>query len=112
MVQKHTPVQVANATFSKVTVYSLIIILLICVDLSATIRKEIPEREIKMTDEQKAAYVYAQSVAAQAEIEAMKALNGERARRGLSQVYDEQSFLDVIEKYGLNHNSVVRFFYE
>jgi hypothetical protein len=65
-----------------------------------------------MTDEQKAAYIHAQAVAAQAEIEAMKALNDERARKGLSQAYDEQSFFDTIERYGLDHNSIVRFFYE
>ena len=42
-----------------------------------------------MTDEQKAAYVYASTVAAYAEIEGMKALNDERASKGLAQANGE-----------------------
>jgi len=63
-----------------------------------------------MTDEQKAAYVMAQSVAAMAEIEAMKAFNYERAAHGYSPGYGEEAFLDVIEKYGLHHNVLLEFF--
>lgn len=60
-----------------------------------------------MTPEQGAAYVFAQSVAALAEIEAMKAANAHREMQGYSQAYDEGSFFAVIEKYGLHHNAIL-----
>jgi len=63
-----------------------------------------------MTAEQKAAYIFAQSVAALAEIEGMKAENMKRETQKLSMAYDEDSFLAVIARYGINHNSVVGFF--
>lgn len=63
-----------------------------------------------MTPEQAASYVYAQSVAAMAEIEGMKAMNEERRMQGYSIAYDEQSFLDVIQSYGLHHNAIVTTF--
>lgn len=63
-----------------------------------------------MTDEQKAAYVHAQSVAALAEIESMKALNTERESHGYALAYDEGAFFEVIDRYGLHHNALMDFF--
>ena len=63
-----------------------------------------------MTPEQSAAYVYAQSVCALAEIEAMKALNMQRAACGHSMAYVEEAFLAVIDKYGISHNAVLTTF--
>ncbi len=45
-----------------------------------------------MTPEQKAAYVFAQSVAAMAEIEAMKAANQMREMNGHTIAYGEEAF--------------------
>ena len=63
-----------------------------------------------MIPEQKAAYVMAQSVAAMATIEGMKAANREREARCGDLAYDEAAFDDVISHYGLSHNSVVGLF--
>jgi len=65
-----------------------------------------------MTPEQAAAYIYAQSVAATAEIEGMKALNAYRESRDLAQAYDETEFLNIIEEYRLDHNNIVALFDE
>lgn len=64
-----------------------------------------------MTDEQKAAYVIAQSVAAFAEIQGMIAVNKERESRGHSLAYSDLAFESVIEKYGLHNNSLITFFH-
>jgi len=63
-----------------------------------------------MTDEQKAAYVYAQAVCAIAEIEGMKALNMQRNVLGHSMAYDDEAFFGVIDKYGISHNAVLTTF--
>lgn len=63
-----------------------------------------------MTPEQQAAYVFAQSAAAIAEIEAMKAANEARAASGDSPAYGEDAFRDLIDKYGLHHNAVIGLF--
>lgn len=63
-----------------------------------------------MTPEQKAAYVFAQTVSAMAEIEAMKALNTERERNGHALAYSEEAFLQVIDRYGISHNQVIALF--
>ena len=65
-----------------------------------------------MTPEQKAAYVHAQSVAAQAQIEAMKARNHECGTRYESNSYTMDDFMEVITSYGLNHNALIEFFKE
>ena len=65
-----------------------------------------------MAPEQKAAYVFAQSVAAMAEIEGMKALNTERERNGYALAYSEEAFLAVPTKYGLHHNELIQLFNE
>lgn len=65
-----------------------------------------------MTNEQKAAYVFAQSVAATAAIEGMKAENAIRESEGKSLAYDGPAFLAVIEEYGIHHNGVLTIFHE
>ena len=65
-----------------------------------------------MTPEQKAAYIHAQSVAAQAQIEAMKALNYDWESLDKGQAYDMDDFMEVITSYGLNHNALIEFFKE
>ena len=64
-----------------------------------------------MTDEQKAAYVHAQSVAAMAEIEGMKAQNEQRKIDGyLTMAYSEEQFMDIIDDYGLREDQLTAFF--
>ena len=63
-----------------------------------------------MTEEQKAAYIYSQSVAAMCEVEAMKAENHQRCCEGQSQAYDSQAFLLIIYRYGLDCNTVLGWF--
>lgn len=63
-----------------------------------------------MTPEQQAAYIFAQSVAALAEIEGMKAENMIRESLGHSMAYDHVAFMEVIDRYGLHHNSVLTSF--
>ena len=59
-----------------------------------------------MTPEQAAAYVYAQAVAAQAEIFAMRSHDEWELARGGNGIYTEASYQQVIEKYGLHHNAL------
>lgn len=59
-----------------------------------------------MTKVEAAAFVISQSVAAQAEIEAMKAANQHREMQGYTQAYGEEAFLAIPDKYGLSHNAV------
>jgi hypothetical protein len=63
-----------------------------------------------MTPEQAAAYVHAQAVAAQIEMEAMKAENRRREDQGKSLAYGEEEFASLIDKYGLHHNAVITIF--
>jgi len=53
------------------------------------------------------AYVMAQTVAASARIEAMKAANAERADHGHAPAYNEEAFEEVINEFGLHHNAVM-----
>lgn len=62
-----------------------------------------------MRQEEKPAYIMAQAVACQCEMEGMKALNRERESKGLSLAYDEQAFIDLPGRYGLHHNQVCIF---
>jgi len=64
-----------------------------------------------MTDEQKAAYVFANAVAAQAEIEGMKSENRLREFQDLSPAYGEKEFMEIIDKYGLYHNAMLSLFH-
>ena len=54
-----------------------------------------------------AAYLFSQSVAALAEIEAMRTLNQDREHRGHAQGYNEEAFVAVIDKFGLGHNAAI-----
>lgn len=60
-----------------------------------------------MTQEQEAAYVFAQSVCALAEIEGMKAENMQREFLGKAMAYDAGAFVAVIKKYDIHHNAVL-----
>ncbi len=64
-----------------------------------------------MTDEQKAAYVNAQTALLLVELEGMKALNAYRESRGFAQAYDEKAFEAVGAKFGhLQHNALMGLF--
>lgn len=63
-----------------------------------------------MTPEQKAAYIFAQAVAAMADIEAMKAMNTERERNGYALAYDENAFFAVADRYVISHNAILNLF--
>ncbi len=54
-----------------------------------------------------AAYVMAQTAAAYARIEGMKAANAEREQRGHALAYSEDAFNEVANEFGLYHNAVV-----
>ena len=65
-----------------------------------------------MTEEQKAAYVFAQAVSALADICGMMAENFQRQAIGSSMAYVEDSFVGVAEKYGITHNQVLSLFHD
>ncbi len=65
-----------------------------------------------MTDQQAAAYVFAQAVAAHAEIQGMVAENLERSSNDGGIVHDHASFLAVIERYGCHHNAIITLYGE
>lgn len=54
-----------------------------------------------------AAYVNSQVMAANCEMEAMKAANRSREDAGLAQAYGEEHFTNLISLYGLGHNDVL-----
>lgn len=59
-----------------------------------------------MKEEFAASILFANAVAALAEIEGMKALNMQRQVVGSSMAYDDNAFFNVIEKYGIHHNAI------
>lgn len=64
-----------------------------------------------MTPEQKAAYIFSQSVSLMAEIEGMKAANADREARGLAQAYGEEAFVEVRAASMISYgNAVIKFF--
>ena len=64
-----------------------------------------------MTDEQKAAYVNAQTALMLVELEAMKSENQARAFTNAAPAYPEIAFHTLQEKYGfLQHNALYGFF--
>jgi hypothetical protein len=63
-----------------------------------------------MTPEQRAAYVNAQTAAALIELESMKAANREREMHGHALAWGEDAFLELITRYGLDGNAIVRMF--
>lgn len=60
-----------------------------------------------MTPEQSASFIFANSVAALAEIQGMVAENTFREQKGQTIAYGEEAFLEVIKKYGIHHNAVL-----
>ena len=64
-----------------------------------------------MTDEQKAAYVFAQGVAALAEIAGMTAENMQREHIGEAMAFTHGDYLAVIEKYGVHNNAIISLFH-
>ena len=62
-----------------------------------------------MDKDQRVAYIFSQSVAAMAEIEAMKAKNTYRKMRGETIAYDENAFMHVIDQYGLGSNTLLMY---
>jgi ABC-type uncharacterized transport system ATPase component len=60
-----------------------------------------------MGEEQKAAFLMAQTVAAQIELAAMQAENETRTMQGYSLAYSEEDFLALIGKYGIGHNQAI-----
>ena len=63
-----------------------------------------------MTDEQKAAYVKAQAVAAEIELESMLVTNIERFHKNEAPAYSELAFKQLIERYCIGHNAVIGLF--
>lgn len=61
-----------------------------------------------MTDEQQAAYIISQAACAVIEAMGMKAKNQIRKDAGLSLAYGPAQFNNLIDKYGISHNSVLR----
>ena len=54
-----------------------------------------------MTDEQRAALIFARAVSAMIEMEGMKAANKLREMNGDALAYDEGAFCNLIQNYGL-----------
>ncbi len=64
-----------------------------------------------MTPEQKAAYVIAQSVCAFAELMHMTEHNTRDSIKGIHPpLYNPSDFIEVMDKYGLQHNTLISFF--
>ncbi len=63
-----------------------------------------------MTEEQKAAYIMAQSAVLYATISGMNAENMQRQSSGLSVAYTENDFDNAVNASGVHHNAVITFF--
>jgi hypothetical protein len=64
-----------------------------------------------MTDEQKAAYVIAQSACMLAVLESMKAENAMCDVRGVPREHSSVDFEDLPNQYGVHHNAVMGLFH-
>jgi hypothetical protein len=53
------------------------------------------------------AYVFGMGVSTLVSLEAMKAANAERERKGLSPAYGEDEFTELQERNGMYHNALV-----
>lgn len=62
-----------------------------------------------MTEEQKAAYINAMATGALIEAMGMVAENKYREQRGDTIAYTEEAFQEVIQRWGIHHNSVIDF---
>ena len=60
-----------------------------------------------MSPEQRIAYLHARTTAARIELESMLAANVARLARQLAPAYGERAFLLLIEKYELEHLSIL-----
>ena len=65
-----------------------------------------------MNEQQKAAYIFSQSVCALIELEAMKAANKERELRGEMLAYHEEVIMELFSKYSIGHNDVIGYFHD
>jgi Mn-dependent DtxR family transcriptional regulator len=65
-----------------------------------------------MTEDQKAAYVYASATAALAETVGMHWENVERDRRGESIAWSKDAFDKLIESYGIHYNAMMSLFHD
>ena len=65
-----------------------------------------------MTQQQAAAYIFAQAMCAQAEIAGMQAVNAQYVARGEEPPRSEAEFTAMIDRYGISHNAVLRLFEE
>ena len=63
-----------------------------------------------MTEEQKAAYIQAKTVAAYATIQGMMVTNRERASKDFTEAYDEEAFLAVENEFGISENHLISLF--
>ena len=63
-----------------------------------------------MTSDEAVAFIHAQTVAATARIEAMKAENWMREMKGHTIAYGEKEFDAIPLEYGIDHNSVITTF--
>lgn len=63
-----------------------------------------------MTDEQEAAYVSSQTACALITAFGMVAENQDRLSQGKTIAYGEEAFNDLINEYGIHHNSVITTF--
>lgn len=65
-----------------------------------------------MTEEQKAAYVIAQSACAMILALGMEAENKHREHRGEAMAYGYSAFNALLEEYGIHHNAVLERFHQ
>ncbi len=65
-----------------------------------------------MTEEQKAAYIHAQAVCAQLEMEGMLVANRACEMFSRPHEFGRDDFMKVMEKYVIGHNDVVGFFHD
>jgi len=68
--------------------------------------------ESNVTDEQKAAYIMAQSVSALVEALGMISTNLDRLQNGMTIAYDDAAFLQLQKDYVLTHNAVISLFHD
>jgi len=65
-----------------------------------------------MTDEQKAAYIIAQSACASIRAQGMAAGNYQRMHRGENLAYTEADFEKLINEFGIHHNACIGLFHD
>ena len=63
-----------------------------------------------MNEQQKAAYIFSQSVCALIELEAMKQANRDREANCQASAYREEDFMELFNKYFIGHNDVIGYF--